>query len=106
MLRRSRQIVRKAVIDPFVDIELLENYSTRIDTIGVMILHKAIGDFKKNYTSFEPNLHNNSILREAVHIVKTRNDTRYLENYILGFLLMSVKVGIRQYRDRAVDTLL
>ena len=31
---------------------------------------------------------------------------RYPENYILGFLLISVKEGIHQYGDRAVDALL
>ena len=41
-----------------------------------------------------------------MNILKTRKDARYLENYILGFLLMSVKAGIQQYSDRAADDLL
>ena len=58
------------------------------------MLYKATGDFKKDSSSFEPNLQDNSMLREAVNIVKTQKDTRYLENYILGFLLMLVEAGI------------
>ena len=46
------------------------------------------------------------MLKEAVHIVKIRNNIRYLENYIVGFLLISAKEGIWQYENRAADAIL
>ena len=56
MPRRLQQVAHEEVIDPFIDVELLENYGTINETIGVTMLYKAIGDFKKDYSSFEPNL--------------------------------------------------
>ena len=106
MLRRSRRIAREEVLDPFVDAEPVENHGASNETISMTMLHKAIGDNKKDYSSFEPNLQDNSMLKEAMSILKTRKNTRYLENCIIGFLLMSVKAGIRQYGDRAIDALL
>ena len=106
MPRRSRQLARQEAIDPFIDAEPLENHGASDEVIGTTMLHKATGDYNKDYTSYESNLQDNLMLREAVRILKSRNDPRYLENYIVGFLLMSVKAGIRQYGNRAVDALL
>ena len=94
MPRRSQWIAREEVIDPFTDAEPLENHGTISETIRLTMLHKITRDAKKDSSSFEPNLQDNSMLREAINILKSWKDMRYLDNYILGFLLMSVKVGI------------
>ena len=53
---RSRQIAREEVLDLFVDVEPVENHGIINETIGLTMLHKATGDDKKDYSSFEPNL--------------------------------------------------
>ena len=94
MPRRSRQIAREDAVEPFADIDPSENHGTINENNRVTMLHKATGNYKKEYIYFKPNLHVNSMLKEAVHIVKIRNNMRYLENYIVSFLLMSAKEGI------------
>ena len=94
MPRRSRRIAQVEVVEPFADINPLENHGARNETNGVTISHNATVNCEKKYTSFEPNLQVNLMSKEAIHIVKTQNDTQYLENYIVSFLLMSAKEGI------------
>ena len=56
MLRRSQRIAHEEVIDSFADAEPLENHGTINETIRLTMLHKATGDVKKDYSSFELNL--------------------------------------------------
>ena len=48
------------------------------------------------------------MLREAASMKKSRNEDRFLENYVTGSALnqMSSKVGMRKYGDKVVQALL
>ena len=106
MPRRSRRVARQDVIEPFVDVEPLENHGTGDEVTVVTMLHLETGNADVNYSKFKATNQGNNMLNEAVHILKNENEPRNLESCVTGFLLISSKAGIRKYRDKAVEALL
>ena len=80
MPRRSRRIDGQAIFEPFVETEPLQNHDTNDEIMRVTMLHEAMGNLDFNCIMLEPNPHNNSMLEEAVQVLKCRNDSRCLEN--------------------------
>ena len=50
----------------------------------------------------------NETLREAIGVLRDKNEPRHLENFITGFLLnqMSAKAGTKLFGDEAVNALM
>ena len=70
------------------------------------MFHKATGKFEAEYDMFRPTNLKNPKLEEAVHVMKEKNESRPLESFIAGFLLMSAKAGIKKHGKRAIEALL
>ena len=73
MPRRSRRVARQDVIEPFVDVEPLENHGTGYEVTGVTMLHLETGNADVNYSKFKATTQGNNMLNEAVHIMKNEN---------------------------------
>ena len=103
--RRSRRAAGQNPVDAFVDVHRAEEGA--INTTGVSMLHVATSPVKGNFSRFDEGVEN-GMLKEAVDVLKQRNEPRYLENFIVGYLLnqISAKRGIKKHGEKAVETLL
>ena len=48
------------------------------------------------------------MLKEAINAQKSRNETRFLENYVIGFVLnqMTSKDGTRKHGEKVIQAIL
>ena len=82
--RQSRRITGLNPVDPSVDVP--RNSDDPNDMEGMSMLHIATNDVIRKFSRFDDGL-KSGMLKEAVDTLKERNETRYLENFIVGQLL-------------------
>ena len=95
--RRSRRIAGREPSANFVDVEPLENHGTMDSEVS--LLHLALDAKSEDADKFEPTCGDSPMLQEDINAQKSRNNTRFLENYVRGFMLnqMSSQAGTREH---------
>ena len=78
MPRRPRRVAGKRVLEPFADAEPSENHDMVEEVTGVTMLHQVTGKKNANCSMLKPTTQENSMLREAVHIMTNENEPRCL----------------------------
>ena len=86
----------------FVDVEPLQNHGT-IDS-EVSLLHLALDAKSEDAEKFESTCGENPMLQEAINVQKSRNENRFLKNYVTCFMLnqMSSKTGMCKHSEKSI----
>ena len=71
------------------------------------LIHAALDTHLANTDKLECAFGSNNMPKEAANIQKNRNENRFLENGVAGFVLnqMSSKAGMHKHGDKVVQSL-
>ena len=105
-MRMSGRIAGREPSVNLADVEPLENHDT-VDS-EASLLNLALDRKSDNEDKFEHAYSDNDMLQESINTQKSINDTRFLENYVTGFVLnqMQSKAGMRKHGTKEIQALL